>query len=582
MTIISDWELEDDDDLAASSRAKATPRKASRAHAFAAVANAWHIWVPLLILVILSAPVLTFLIPATKDYADEIYQPLQALKFFATRGHAFHKYGPMTNFVLAPFYGVSLLYWKLTGTLGKPSDTFPFGFAHPFEQMGSLILQGRIVCLVLALAGFAYLGHTLRLVTSNRFAIGLALIFCVATNYALLYTLPTPRPDSPMLAFTALALAVYLRMLYLGITPRRAIAFALWATFAVSARELSAPLFVLPYLALIVLARRGGQYRALLLCFATTILAYALLNIVYAPSTWWARMKFWTTGPGIDAEVWGGGATGAGGRFAAVLACLLNNFGPAGAIVALAALTSLVIKRPPRWIGLLLPAISVYLFGLSRIQYPADRFFTIVALALVPAVAAGLAKMRIDRPAVLAPLALLAVAVNIGFATFVGIALGGTFEAEVERHVAANLAKSDTLTQLVTFPENPNSTRLNYLGYRNDWRSIQQIAAGDPRQTPRWIYTTEGKLRFVDQSRTMPARAAMLMKESAFDASQWAGLEAMGYRLDQTIVPQTPTWFGFDWMPAVRQWKQRREVLVYRRVDNSLDQPRLAGDRQAF
>jgi hypothetical protein len=566
--------------LGASSRAKTTPRTASRAGPLASIARSWHIWAPLLVLVILSAPVLTFMIPATKDYADEIYQPLQALKFFATRGHAFHKYGPMTNFVLAPFYGVSLLYWRLAGTLGKPSDTFPFGFAHPFEQMGMLILQGRIVCLLLAMAGFAYLGNTLRLVTHNRLAIALALLFCVATNYALLHAVPTPRPDSPMLAFTALALAVYLRMLYLGMTTRRAVAFALWATFAVSARELAAPLFVLPYLALIGLARRQGRSRALLWCLATTIVAYALLNVVYAPSTWWARMKFWTTGPGIDAEVWGGGSSGVGGRLAAVLACLLNNFAPGGAVVVLVALAAVFIKRPPRWVWLLLPAISVYLFGLSRIQYPADRFFTIVALALVPAVAAGLAEVRIDRAAFLAPIALLAV-VNIGFATFAGIALGGTFEAQVERHVAAHLSKADTLNQLVTFPENPNSTRLNYLGYRNDYRSIQQIAAGDPRDFPRWIYTSEGKLKFVDESRTMPARAAMLKRESGFDATKWGGLEAMGYRLEQTIIPQTPRWFCFDWMPAVRQWKLRWEVRVYQRVDDSMNAPRLAGDRQS-
>ena len=33
------------------------------------------------------------------------------------------------------------------------------------------------------------------------------------------------------------------------------------------------------------------------------------------------------------------------------------------------------------------------------------------------------------------------------------------------------------------------------------------------------------------------------------------------------ISPQTPAWFPFDWMPSVRQWKQRRQVLVYRRDD---------------
>ena len=63
----------------------------------------------------------------------------------------------------------------------------------------------------------------------------------------------------------------------------------------------------------------------------------------------------------------------------------------------------------------------------------------------------------------------------------------------------------------------------------------------------------------------MPARAAMMKRESGVDANQWSGIEQLGYRLDQTIKPATPVWFPFDWMPSVREWKQRRQVLVYRR-----------------
>src|SRR5438067_2711239 len=131
-----------------------------------------HVWAPCLIIVILAAPAVNFMLPATADYLDEIYQPLQALKFFKTRGHAFHKYGPMPNFVLAPGYGASLVYWKMIGTFARPSENFPYGFKRPFEQMGFLIFQGRLIFLALGVVALAYLAHTLRLVTQNRLAVG--------------------------------------------------------------------------------------------------------------------------------------------------------------------------------------------------------------------------------------------------------------------------------------------------------------------------------------------------------------------------------------------------------------------------
>src|SRR5688572_2112659 len=51
-----------------------------------------HVVIPLLVLVVLAAPNVTFLLPATQDYLGEIYQPIQALKFFKTKGREFHKY----------------------------------------------------------------------------------------------------------------------------------------------------------------------------------------------------------------------------------------------------------------------------------------------------------------------------------------------------------------------------------------------------------------------------------------------------------------------------------------------------------
>ena len=129
---------------------------------------AWPVWVPMLLLLIYTAPFIPFLLPSKADHLGEIYQPLQALKFFATRGTTYHKYGPAPNFILAPVYGPTLGYWYVTGSLSKPSDDFPYGFSDPLPQLGFLILEHRLVFLTLGLVAFAYLGHHLGLVTDRR------------------------------------------------------------------------------------------------------------------------------------------------------------------------------------------------------------------------------------------------------------------------------------------------------------------------------------------------------------------------------------------------------------------------------
>jgi hypothetical protein len=590
--ITTPLDLEDDDDFRSPDRAAKVAAGVTVPARASWLTRTANVWVPCLILVLLAAPCVTFMIPATQDYVDEIYQPLQALKFFKSHGHAFHKYGPMPNFILAPGYAASIAYWKITGSFSKPSETFPYGFARPFEQMGFLIFQGRLLFLILGVIALAYLGHTLRLVTENKFAIAFALLFCFATNYAVAEQLPSPRPDSPMLAFSALAIAMYLRMLYLGLTVRRGVAFSLFAVFAISSKELAGPLFVLPYLGLIWLAwRRGvsggadqpggrrGAERTIRYSFLAGVIAYAMLNIVYAPATWLQRMKFWLVGPGINAEVWGKG--GLGSRVVGIIGCLFDNFGPGGAIVVAVALIAFIFSKrrkatsdTPNAVMLALPALSVAVLGLAKLQYPADRFYTILSLALIPVVAKGLDTLFVRSQAthfsgrglertLIGSLCVLA-ALNIWFATFSWHALRGTFEYVAEKHIVAHVDKAQTISLFNTYPWNPGSTRLDELGYHHDSRSIQQIAASRSNP-PDWIYATNGKLQFLQDARALPARAEMVRKESGFDVATWAGVEGLGYQLDQTVVPQTPAWFPFDWMPAVKEWKQRRQVLIYRR-----------------
>ena len=528
-----------------------------------------YVWAPLLVLLVLAAPSVPALIPASQDYLDEIYQPLQALKFFKTRGQQFHKYGPLPNFVLAPGYGASLAYWKVTGAFSRPSDSFPYGFKRPLQQIGFLILQGRMLFLVIGVIALATLAQTLRRVTDDPPAVGFALLFCVATNYMLAYELPSPRPDSPMLAFAALALACYVRAIFDGLTVRRGVWMSIWAVFAVSSKELAAPLFVLPYLGLIALAwrehrdpaARRAALRTVGITIAAGVTAYALVNIVYAPHTWLERMRYWLLGPGIDAGVWGKSS------FRGRVLCVVDNFGPAGTLVAAVAVAAFVATRPRRWVMLLLPALSVALLGLSRIQYAEDRFYTILCLALFPVVAVGLSELlrRVPRHRAIAWAALLVLgALNFWYATLTWHALHSNFYYQMERHALAHVPRDQSVYALNEFPYNKGSTRMEWLGYRHDTRSVQQIAR-QRTDMPQWIYTTGGKLGFLEDARTSPARAAMLRadKTSPFDIDTWPGLQGMGYRLSERIVPEPPAWYPFKWMPAVKEWEKRKELLVY-------------------
>jgi hypothetical protein len=160
--------------------------------------------------------------------------------------------------------------------------------------------------------------------------------------------------------------------------------------------------------------------------------------------------------------------------------------------------------------------------------------------------------------------------INFWFATLTWYQVHSTFESEVERHALANVPKTQRVYTLNEYPYNPGSTRMEWLGYHHDPRSIQQIAS-QKTNLPDWIYTTEGKLGFLDDARHIPGRAAMLNSEkgSPFDINQWHGLEGMGYHLERTIVPATPKWYPFNWMPAVQTWKSRKELLVYR-LNNEL------------
>jgi hypothetical protein len=539
------------------------------------------------VLILLAAPVVTHLLPACRSHLGENYQPLRTLKFVHSRGREFHKWGPMPNFMLAPGYGASLAIWALEGSFSGPTDEFPYGLQDPVRQLTTLIVQGRVLFLIIGVLGIAWLLVELGVFIRAPGAVLVAALLCLSTNHVLVLFLPNTRPDGPMIAFSAAALAAYLRIVDRGWTARRALILAAAAVAAVSSKELAAAMLVGPAIGLVAVGwrapdpvRRRQTRRGVTVAAITSVLAYVLLNVVYAPHTWWLRMRYWTVGVGKDSSIWGEGlgAGASGWQYALDMgAAWLSNLGPGGAPVVAAAIVALVVLRPARWLLLLLPLLSAVLIGLVPMGYAHDRFYLIAALTATPPAAAGLAvlweRLPVGLPRTLTSAVLgVMVAANLLFATLAWHVLATVEQALIERHAAAHVEPDASINHLDDHRLIVDASRLARLGYDVDPRAIQDLRPEDSR--PDWIYAKQGKLAFLEDAARLPARAAMLRRDSGFDVDRWSGLDALGFDPAATIVPETPGWFPFGWMPAARRHARQGTVLVFRRrVDDNRGVP---------
>src|SRR5262249_32645171 len=136
--------------------------------------------VPCCLILAYTSPLLLFQLPNYESVIGEEYQPIKTLKFMATRGQAYEKWGPLENLLLAPGYAATIAYWAARGTFHDPSSTFPYGFRDPIHQLSWLILQGRLVYLLTACLCIRWLARKLLRLGATPVAVLGALLFCVA------------------------------------------------------------------------------------------------------------------------------------------------------------------------------------------------------------------------------------------------------------------------------------------------------------------------------------------------------------------------------------------------------------------
>ena len=537
---------------------------------------------PLLVLCFFAWPSLGYMLPGYESLLGENYQPLRALKFYASLGGEPHKYGPMANFVLFPVYAGSMAYWWLTGSFSGPDGDFPYGLEYPLEQLSWLIFAGRLLFMLIGVGLYAFLLASLRRMRLSSGLIGLAFLTCVGTNYAAAHFLANTRPDGLCYAFVAASLGVYIRILYDGPTLRRGIALSLFAVFAISSKELAGPVYVLPYLGLGWMfyrqsRERPGSGEALgriaTASIATGLVSYLLLNVVYAPLAWWTRTTHWLGGEGTSKDVWmegGKAAIDLSTRLTLIGEGFLDTLGPGGSILTILSLLALVVVRPRHAGMLFLPFLSLLLLGLWPLGFPGDRFYVVGTVTLVPVVAMGLEAWRerlVSRAARAAAVgfALVLLLLNAVFATWAWHELEGYPQRVIERSLAGETPRfSGTLNVLDIFPAIPGKSRLSDQGYDVDPRSIRELLVSPSASLPDRIYVDAGALQFIEYARMSSARAA-LFRSQGFEIENWPGIEALGYRRIRVIRTETPEWFPFDWMPAVRWRRVRSVMMIYER-----------------
>lgn len=535
----------------------------------ARIRSTWHLWLPLLLMAVLILPRLSYLLPATTDLTDEVYQPLRTLKFFKSRGQMFHKYGPMPNLILAGPYAVTMAYWYLTGDFRAPKEDFPYGFKHPLQQMGLLTFEGRFLMTAIAVVCFYFLAREVSRHVKNKLAVALALTFCIAANATAVWKVPVPEVDSPMLAFSAAALAVYMRMLFDGVTPRRGFWFAAFAVAAFSSKEIAGPVFALPVLALGIAgwirsrndpAQRRLFLRSAGIAILDAIAVYGMLSVVYAPHVWVKRMNHWLFGPGVDSDVWGS-STG-WFRIKAMAIALVNNLGPGGAVACILLVLSLIWLRPRiNFLLLLLPSLGAFLV-VSQIGYVPSRFYTPTVLCLMPCVAIALDRLldaTSHNRALVALLVVLAGA-NFWFATITWVKLQQNPQRLAEQYALSHLTKSEKVATFAIWPIDPKSSRFDYLGFKVEGRPVQKWLDGSSRP-PRVAFVVGERYQYVTEARKMPGRAKVLLQENDFDVNKWPGLEAMGYSRAARFNWHLPAWCPFNWIPLGDMAEHK--LLVY-------------------
>jgi hypothetical protein len=197
-----------------------------------------HHWA-LLIIVSLSLNLyaITWGLPNVVDWTNMSLAPLGPLTFAKRLLYGepwlFH-YPPLHFLILALVYSPYVLYLVLTGGLGTPADTYPFGLADPVGSLTVFTLLARLTSAVMG-AGLVLVNYlTVRRFYEPRAALVSSLL--VATAYPIVHYAHNAMVDVPYLFWLSLALYAFVRVID-GFPTRWIVLLALFTAFAVGTKH---------------------------------------------------------------------------------------------------------------------------------------------------------------------------------------------------------------------------------------------------------------------------------------------------------------------------------------------------------
>ena len=526
--------------------------------------------VPSLILLLGSAQFVRFLVPNTDDnQVIHSCQPLKALRFFHSKGQDVHKWGPLPNVLHAPAFGGLLAYWKLTGALGRPSGDYPYGLKRPHEQLGAMIVAGRLVILVLGMVSMAWLTWALGRASKVPLLAVFAMLAMAATEPQLVVRMASTCVDGPMMVFLGLATGFYVLIIYEGLTRLRGVLLSISAVCAISCKELAVPLFILTYIGIAVRGWRQtrgarAERRTFLTNYAVTVGAgigsYLLINVIYCPGSWLQRMDLVFLGTLKDPSIWADPRQTTLSYLAATGIAVVGTLGFGGTLLLVLAAVLSIWLRPRHALMAWLPFISHVAIVWRSAGYMPEYFMLpltyLGALVLVVVFGESVPLLRQRFSSSLG----LKVLAGVGLAALVVDAVGGWGMATATRHASYNYMAEryvvehvprETSVGIADFAHrNPGASRLAYLGYEADDRSAGEWAA-QRTSLPQVVIADQEWLDWTRDMKLRPARAAATTTEWSgfYDYSQFPGFEAMGYRKALTIGPELPGWIQLQLWP---------------------------------
>lgn len=327
--------------------------------------------------------------------------PLAELRnaFIETRPDRNYGYPFWHYFVAGVAQAPYLAYLRLSGGMGTPAPTFPFGIRDPVRALWWLTFIGRLVTVLMA-AGIVASAYWFSRILWDR-TTGIVAAALTAVSYLMVYYARTGNVDVPSFFWTALGAVAFALIVRHGVTTRRMAALGVLAALAMATKDQALVVFLPLGCALLAPSLNGGQpgsypFRPLLVGLAASVAAYAVATgmvvdprrhlvhvggLLFHPE--WLTVA---TGPNIARHA--RTLSGLAGLSAEYVAKFADAMSPAVLLAAVAG-GAIAIRRNPWHLVFVVPAVLLFLVLAVPTGLVVRRYFLPLTL-FVDAFAASL------------------------------------------------------------------------------------------------------------------------------------------------------------------------------------------------